>query len=363
MIEGLRRLARRAAAAEGDRRYDALHAQEARAARARIEAQHPEARLDAATHRRARDYAGDVLGSTRFAPWLHAYAAWRRGFAEGWIPDNYFGRVVLRALPGTKGRGGLGTAKTLARRVLGTDLLPDRASFVNGAWLDVRGEPIGEAEAVAAIFADGKEAVLKFDGSNRGRDVVKVRRTEFRPADWRGRGSFVAQAFVRQGAFFDAFSTASLATVRVTTLKPAGAPAEFRGAYLRLGVGPSEVLTSASSIRLAILDRAGRLDATGALPDWTSVSAHPEGGPAFAGLQVPRFEAVVAEALALHDRLPHVFLVGWDFAVDVADRPWLLEWNGGHADIKFAEAATGPHFADQGWDRLLRAEPESGWPL
>src|SRR5690625_1937623 len=48
----------------------------------------------------ADEYAVDVLGSKRFAPWLYVYAATAGEFREGWIPDNYYMSVVLPAIEG-----------------------------------------------------------------------------------------------------------------------------------------------------------------------------------------------------------------------------------------------------------------------
>ena len=72
-----------AIAAERARRYDQKLNSAARQAYARVVAQHPEARPSATTRRRIREYASDVLGSARFAPWLDTYTAWRREFPEG----------------------------------------------------------------------------------------------------------------------------------------------------------------------------------------------------------------------------------------------------------------------------------------
>ena len=349
----LRSVALRAAAAERAWRYDRWQNREARTARAVIEKQHPEARLDRPMLRRVREYAGDVLGSPRFAPWLETYTAWRQEFREGWIPDNYFGRIVLPRLPGPVAEGRFGGAKTLARQMLGgTDLLPDRASFVHGAWLDGTGNPIGEAEAVAAIFAEDDVAILKHDGSLRGQGVYKIHKDTFRPAEHVRRGNFVVQAWIRQASELAAFAPSSVATIRVTTAKHDGARASLRCAYLRLGRDGSDAVRSAAAVRVAITDEEGRLAPVGALTDWQSVTAHPDSGIAFAGFRVPAFAEAASTARALHDRVPHVAHVGWDFAVDAEGRMRLMEWNPGHADIKFSEAANGPHFADFGWERL-----------
>ena len=43
-------------------------------------------------------YAIDVLGHVKYAPWLYVYTLIRGEFKEGWIPDNFWGRLVVPAV-------------------------------------------------------------------------------------------------------------------------------------------------------------------------------------------------------------------------------------------------------------------------
>lgn len=344
-------LGKRALAVEDAAHLDYWQGREAREARAVIEARRPDRALDVTTLRRIRDYAIDVLGSPRFAPWLETYTAYRGEFLEGWMPDNYFLRIVLPTLPGFQ--EGF-DRKTLTRRLmLGTDLLPDRASFVNGTWLDRSGEPISEADALELIFEEGDRAVLKHDVSKRGESVVVIRKNDFHPAEHAARGNFVVQAYIRQHPILDAYAPSSVATLRVTTSKHGGTPARLRCAYLRLGRSDKDIVTSLSAVRVPVAVD-GALARDGSLADWTPVTAHPDSGQPFAGVAIPGFLDAVPKVLALHDRIPHVAHIGWDIAIDAEERPLLMEWNPNHAAIKFSEAANGPHFRDLGWERLAR---------
>ena len=51
--------------------------------------------LSPAQRKRIQEYSKDVFGSRRFAPWLELYSAYRGEFIEGWIPENYYMRVLL----------------------------------------------------------------------------------------------------------------------------------------------------------------------------------------------------------------------------------------------------------------------------
>src|SRR3546814_19122343 len=65
-----------------------------RARRALRGVENQRGRTDSALIDRCNEYAQDVLGSRKFAPWLQVYAAVSGEFRERWIPDNYYGVVV-----------------------------------------------------------------------------------------------------------------------------------------------------------------------------------------------------------------------------------------------------------------------------
>src|SRR5437879_4239473 len=115
---------RKFAKSVGARRYDEYHKKEALKAVGAIEAYNG-ARLTPSLKKRADDYAIAVLGKKAYAPWLYVYALVGGAFKEGWIPDNFFGRVVWPAV--NNGLGELTHYKSLTNVVLKTDSLPDIA--------------------------------------------------------------------------------------------------------------------------------------------------------------------------------------------------------------------------------------------
>jgi len=73
--------------------------------------------------READAYAVDVLGSKAFAPWLYVYAKHRGDFVEGWIPGNFFARVVIPNVNGVLRFAP--RIKTFTAAVFDSDLIPD----------------------------------------------------------------------------------------------------------------------------------------------------------------------------------------------------------------------------------------------
>ena len=332
-------------------RYDKGHQKTANAAYSEIVAQDSSAALTPITQKKIEAYGREVLGSARFIPWLKVYAAYSGRFEEGWLPDNYYGRVVLPMIQGAL--RGLCRTKTISRRLLGTDLLPDLAYHVNSVWIDTAGDTIKPQDVASLLFRHDERVFVKLDGSNQGRGVLAVERVSFILEDIARLGNFVVQRPIQQSAFFNQFCTDSVATLRITTVKTAGTPAKMCAAYLRLGRVEQAAVTSAHHIRVPVLDPKGTLGELAAMPNWTKTTAHPDTGTPFGGLVIPSFKAAVRACISLHDSLPHVTLVGWDTTIDKSENVQIMEWNSQHPDIKFSEASTGPCFGDFGWEHFF----------
>ena len=305
---------------------------------------------------RAEAWARDVLGSERFAPWLRAHTAWTGEFKEGWIPNNFYRRIVLPAIQGRVQR--LASFKTLARRLMNTDLMPDVAYLVKGNWLDVEGRSIEPRHVEELVYREGPRVVAKADGSAQGRDVTVFQQGRDDILRLAGTGDFVIQRFVTQAPFLHRFNPANVATLRVTTVKVGTEPAAVRAAYLRLGRSDTQTILAAANIRVPIMDDRGSLAELGASPDWERLPAHPDTGEAFAGAVIPAYEAVRLACESLHDRLPHVTVIGWDATIDDEGKAQILEWNCFHPGIIFSEMSTGPCFADLGWEKLREADAD-----
>jgi len=90
--------------------------------------------LSPTDRKRCDDYAADVLGQRRYAPWLYVYTLFSGKFKEGWIPDNYYGAVVVPRLKGAY--GSISNLKPLNTVILGNNGFPDLVSHINGLYYD-----------------------------------------------------------------------------------------------------------------------------------------------------------------------------------------------------------------------------------
>jgi len=169
-------------------------------------------------------------------------------------------------------------------------------------------------------------------------------------------GNGVFQRYVAQHEAFDVFGGQAVSTIRISTLVDDEGHVSCRAAYLRVPRISDKLVISASAIKIAINLSDGRLQDRGCLTDWSTVDRHPDTGAVFAGWTVPYFQKCVDTCIALHRKNPFPRTVGWDVIVDAQGNTAVMEWNGRHNDIKFSEAATGPCYADQGWENLWKDE-------
>jgi hypothetical protein len=189
MMQPLFSLARAAIDRVSDFRYHRSFRDEAMTILRRLESVH--GRTNPAHIRASDEYAGDVLGWRGFAPWLYVYSAVQGRFREGWIPDNYYGKVVIPVIQADYRV--LSSLKSLSRRLLRSDLIPDLASHVNGLFLSPDHEVIQPSAVPELLFRDFDTVVFKRDRSGRGSGVVFIQKSSFDVSLVRRLGSGVFQ--------------------------------------------------------------------------------------------------------------------------------------------------------------------------
>ncbi|TDK46599.1 sugar-transfer associated ATP-grasp domain-containing protein [Algoriphagus formosus] len=298
------------------------------------------------------DYAQDVLGSKAFSPWLQVYTTFRGEFLEGWIPDNYMGRVIS---PGLNGHfENLSVYKTLSKRILETDLMPDLAYFVKGSWVLVSGEPVSLNEVKSACFEDYPFVFIKRDFSFQGNGVIKLSPDDFDEFDFGSFGDSVIQAPIFQHSILNELSPNAVATIRITTLKQQGKQAKNILSGLRVGQKGMDIIDSKSSIRVPIFLESGEFYSKGITAEWETLESHPESGIKFKGKSIPFYSKIVKSCEQLHNRIPHLQLIGWDVSVTDSGEIKLIEWNTGHPGIIYTEPTTGPSFKGLGWENLWK---------
>ncbi|MCW5714344.1 MAG: hypothetical protein KIT43_07530 [Bauldia sp.] len=302
---------------------------------------------------KADEYARDVLGSLVYAAWLRVYTVLAGEFRVGWIPDNYYTKVVI---PQIDYKYRLGSSrKTFIRRVLRSPNIPDCAYLLRRLFYDRNFQRIDEGDLADVLFDEADTLVFKPDNSERGAQVEIVTRATLDVDKCRQAKDGVFQSYVAQHPFFDEMTTGSATTLRLTTALDQAGEVTVRAAYLRIARQSDGHVRSDSAIKVPVDLAAGTLVDTGYMPNWAKVDRHPDSGFVFAGRTIPDFRGATALVADLHRSFPHLSCIGWDICIDVEGVARILEWNTYYNDIKFSEATTGPCFADMGWEQLWRS--------
>lgn len=304
---------------------------------------------DITLKKRCDEYAREVLKGSWFAPWLYVYSAIASEFREGWIPDNYYGHVVVPAIKGN--HGNISKLKSLSKLLFQTNLFPDQATYINGLWFDSDRNIIPSQKIIDHLFHDQERIVFKPDGGHQGKGIIIFKKADFNPILVEREGNGVLQSYIQQHPFFDAIMPDSVITLRMTTVSEQSGRCSLRAAYLRTGRKSETHVASASHVRVPV-STTGILSSNGFLANWHFVTKHPDTGFIFEDQMIPEFEKCVTVTLKLHKKVPFIRSIGWDVVVDKDCNVKIMEWNGNHNDIKFSEATQGPCFADMGWEKL-----------
>jgi hypothetical protein len=353
-VTGLKKAVRRAEAIAANYSY---HSEQNRQAQQLIESMTSGAggRQAPALFEQCDEYAKSVLGSVKYSPWLRAYTVLSGTFKEGWIPDNYYGSVVAPKLGGDYGE--ISNCKSVSRRLFQTDLLPDLVYSVNGLLYTPSMELVRPGELKKCLFGATEKVVYKLDNGLQGKSVF-VYDVDSLPDESVTFSNGVFQSYIVQHPFFDAFDSRSVSTIRITTVVDDESNVSCRAGYLRLPRGTDTHVKSATAIKVAVNIGDGELHDKGYFPNWVSTPHHPDSGKSFACQVVPNFQECVEVCVSLHKKMTFSRVIGWDVIVDIDGNTVIMEWNGGHNDIKFSEAVNGPCFADLGWQDLWRIKTE-----
>jgi hypothetical protein len=332
--------------------YDSANILRAEKGYVNLLAQNPNYKCSDSQLKKISEYSKEVLGSLAFSPWLKLFTAYQQEFKEGWIPDNYYGRVVCPKINGEFRN--LGDLKTLSKRILQTDSIPDLAYYMNSIWTSSHGEVLQKSEVIKFLFSDRKFVFLKKNYSFQGKGILKLNREKFENLDIQELGDFVIQEPIQQADWFDQIVTGSVATLRITTVKPIGGKAENRLSNLRVGRISNEYINTKDSIRILLDLETGALSPKAFDYDYTIYEKHPDTGFAFSGQTMPEYKAAVKLCEKLHDQVGMFQVIGWDVAINQNGQIQIMEWNTDHPGLTFSEMATGPLFKGLGWENLWK---------
>lgn len=297
-----------------------------------------------------KDYAKETFGSEKYAPWLFVYSAFAREFKEGWIPDNYYGEIVV---PGLKGEYGFlcNRSAVISKLVEEKDSL-DLCYFVNHLFFNTDYEIINEDKIKKNLFSQNKKVVYKLENSFQGKGIYILKEESFDVNIIKKLGNGVFQSYIDQHSFFSEFNNSSVATIRITSISDDNGDIDIKAGFLKFGQKNDTHVKTASAIKIPIDILNGELYEDAYFPNWSSTKYLPDNDISFAGKVLPSFSDCITEVKKMHSRIPFVRCVGWDLIVDNNNNVRLIELNGGHNGIRFHEMTQGPCFKGLNWENL-----------
>lgn len=333
-------------------RYHHIHVIEARGVLKSIEA--AKGPLPRQIVKCCDDYSRDVFGHRHFAAWLYVYSAIAGRFKEGWIPDNYYGSIVVPKLKGDY--GAVAGLKSLNSTIFSHNSFPDILSYSNGVFFDTEYRVLPPDSIKGKLFADQDRVVYKLNNSARGKGVFFFDRESFDLGTIYKLGNGLFQSFINQHEVFREFVQESVATLRMTTVSEDDGTTSLRACYLRLSARTDTHVRSESNIKIPIDMTSGAFHNLGYTTDWLEIDRHPMSRVKFEGKFIPAYDASVKLVTMLHRKVPYARCIGWDLTIDDKGDVRIMEWNAEHNGIKFSEATQGPCFSDLHWERLTRTE-------
>lgn len=298
------------------------------------------------------EYAQDVLGWKGYAPWLYVYSAMNNEFKEGWIPDNYYGKIVVPILKGKYGN--IANYNSLTSRLFNSSNFPDCVYFTNGFWISPEYHVLSDKEVIEIVTRSNEKVVHKIDDSSQGNGVNIIERNSFHIEKVKLMGNGVIQKYINQHKFFKDIIPHSVATLRITSVINEKGVVSVRACYLRVGRSSDTHVKSASQIRIPINMSNGQLYKYGYTTNWLQIVKHPDTEYLFEDKMIPKFDKFIETAINLHKMVPFTRTIGWDMILDVNESVQVMEWNGSHNDIRFSEATQGPCFSDLGFEELWK---------
>lgn len=299
------------------------------------------------------EYSKEVLGWSGYAPWLWLYSAVNGSFKEGWIPDDYYGRVVVPAIKGHYGK--LADLKSLSTNVFNSHCFPDIAYYTNGLFLSKDYSFIPKRDIQKFLFKDGDQIVFKQDHTGMGKGVFFFTESNFELKEIQSLGNGVFQSYIDQHPYFNQFTSGSVSNIRITTVNDDKGHFSIRGCYLRMAREKETHVIANSQIRIPIRQDTGEFYDIGYTKDWEPIEHHPDSKTKFDGKRIPEFAQCVSTVLNLHKSIPQVRCIGWDVIPDKDSNIKIMEWNGTWNGIDFAEATQGPCFSGLGWENLWKS--------
>jgi hypothetical protein len=309
-------------------------------------------KLDAKNIKLCSEYAKDVFGHDKYTQWLIVYCTYSREFKEGWIPDNYYGEVVLPQLNAEYGK--ISNRNPVINKLFDqTDSL-DLCYYTNLLFFNTAFEILNEKNIKKILFKQNETVVFKLENSRQGKGIFLLDEKSFDISFIKKLGNGVFQKHIKQHDFFTQFKSPSVATIRITSfINNEGNPQAIAG-FFKFGAKSDKYIKSTTAMYIPYDIKTGILSDEAYSYNWEVHKQIPNDDLAFAGQQLPLYKDCLAKVKEAHSRIPFIRCTGWDLAVSNNNEVKIIEVNGGHNGITLNETTQGPCYKGLGWEDLRK---------
>lgn len=317
---------------------------------------------DPRADRAARDY-WDRFGIRINPAWHRSYAAvFPSDQAERFIPEDIYYALIEPQLNRYELTPAYEDKNSYDRLLPRSVTLPVLLRMIHGRWYDSDYQPLTDDDAVGMLKTQHGDFILKpsiasGDGINvellhlaDGKAHLGEQPLQLGTLGQRFGNDFLIQPRFTQHPDLAAFHPSSVNTIRFYTLR-LNHTIHICAAVLRLGNEGRHYDNRGIPCGITA---DGRLRDHATTKYFTKHPTHPVTGKAFAGFQIPGWEAACDMVRCLHQHLHYFDCVSWDTTIAPDATPRVLEFNLRSQEINFLQVNNGPLFGDLTDDLLRR---------
>lgn len=225
------------------------------------------------------------------------------------------------------------------------------ARRINSFWF-VDWKVVSEQEMFEKLQVESgvfvKEATLSMGGQgvtfveNTGDAFVK----DLEKAVSKIKGDIVIQKPLKQHEDMSRLNESSVNTIRCISLLKDSGEVRIYSSLLRMGIGGAKVDNASFGGIIIGITQDGKLKKVALNKYGEKFQAHPTSGVVFDGYDIPGYEKVVETVKRAHWMVPRFRLVSWDFCIDEAGDPVLIEANLHRGGLDIHQLCNGPLFGE-----------------
>lgn len=218
------------------------------------------------------------------------------------------------------------------------------ASRVGGIWFTGDYQPASKEQIAALLQYEPEIVVKKAQSSEGGKGISFIKGSDFMTFEMPNTDIVIQRPLV-QHPDLAAVNPTSINTLRLISMLTDGKVKYYSG-ILRIGINGARLDNACSGGIFCGITEDGKLKKYAYNREGKCWQSHPNTGLVFEGHQLPSFQKCLDAIQMLHVQVPHFRLVSWDFSINEAGEPILVEPNLCYGGIDVHQMCNGPVFGE-----------------